>query len=797
MATLKSTLKSWFETDDKPSQSQFWAWIDSFYHKDEKIPITAIDDIENILNEKADAEDLTNQMGTVNNELNTIKNQIDKTTFIISDNGYLKTGLHMKVFAWWEWQIKGVYYNNPDDFEYDIVLCSPGKSRFETINLTAGIGMALRQGVESETTPTMPPNYFNEIIALTILVNDSGISEVPTSTTVVSQSIISGVTDKSPSEDAVAAALALKLDASAYNARWKGKYLTYAALVAAHPTGSAGDESQVNEVGSTDVINYSWDDEESIWVQNGSGGSGATNTDALPEGGTNLYWTVARFLANLTAANIKAALGISTLSGSNTGDQDLSGKQDLLVSGTNIKTVNGVSVLGAGDIVISGSGAKIYNVKDYGAFGNGITDDTTAIQNVINTVFASGGGVVYFPVGIYIIAGALQTSISGINYNSQLYIPQVNSDSSARSTISFLGEVQPNLAQTLGINTWIAPNSGVVLRSIIQGSGTRPSVICNKGASGNNVTGFSYTNVSFKNLAVQITPNGSSKMTVGGINCEFSAVAMFENVTCFPYNLNLVNSGKPDVIDIVGIAVSSVNCELNNTIINCNVGGFTNGFLLGEHVSLYNAVAICCVNGFNQAFNYHLGNYTKISAFWCSVDFLVTGASVFNVLNLQTEWTIAGKWYDATATLSDASNLGRGKFNYNIVEAGVGINNAKFIKIGGSKIKTKAISVDPINRDITATTYTFGATDTEKELITTTNASAVTLTLNNDSYYNFDIGSVLNISQYGAGQITIIAGAGNTIVSAETMKTRKQYSTISLVKISFNVWLLTGDLELI
>ncbi|MDI5894408.1 hypothetical protein [Flavobacterium algoritolerans] len=59
----KNTIKSWFEKDDRPTQAQFWAWIDSIWHKDEKIPITAIDDIETILNEKADAEALTNHVG--------------------------------------------------------------------------------------------------------------------------------------------------------------------------------------------------------------------------------------------------------------------------------------------------------------------------------------------------------------------------------------------------------------------------------------------------------------------------------------------------------------------------------------------------------------------------------------------------------------------------------------------------------------------------------------------------------------------------------------------------------------
>ena len=40
------------------------------------------------------------------------------------------------------------------------------------------------------------------------------------------------------------------------------------------------------------------------------------------------------------------------------GIQDLSGKQDTLVSATNIKTINGSSILGSGDLTVSGSGGS-------------------------------------------------------------------------------------------------------------------------------------------------------------------------------------------------------------------------------------------------------------------------------------------------------------------------------------------------------------------------------------------------------------------------------------------------------
>jgi len=67
----------------------------------------------------------------------------------------------------------------------------------------------------------------------------------------------------------------------------------------------------------------------------------------------------------LTATLIRSKLGITTLSGSNTGDNatntQYSGlatsKQDTLQSTVNIKSINGNSLLGSGDLVISGGGS--------------------------------------------------------------------------------------------------------------------------------------------------------------------------------------------------------------------------------------------------------------------------------------------------------------------------------------------------------------------------------------------------------------------------------------------------------
>lgn len=57
------------------------------------------------------------------------------------------------------------------------------------------------------------------------------------------------------------------------------------------------------------------------------------------------------------------------------------------------------------------------SVKDFGAVGDGVAIDTTAIQAAVSRVKALGGGVVYFPPGTYLIDQAITlTSGSGVKF---------------------------------------------------------------------------------------------------------------------------------------------------------------------------------------------------------------------------------------------------------------------------------------------------------------------------------------------------------------------------------------------
>src|SRR5260221_8469481 len=57
--------------------------------------------------------------------------------------------------------------------------------------------------------------------------------------------------------------------------------------------------------------------------------------------------------------------------------------------------------LGKGDSSISAD-TSFFNIRDYGAKGDGRALDTTAINKAIAAASAKGGGTVYFPPGTYL-----------------------------------------------------------------------------------------------------------------------------------------------------------------------------------------------------------------------------------------------------------------------------------------------------------------------------------------------------------------------------------------------------------
>lgn len=89
-----------------------------------------------------------------------------------------------------------------------------------------------------------------------------------------------------------------KLDRSDYNQHFRGRFSSLSALHNASfdPPLIAGNYAQVDEGESFPVKNYNWDLDDEEWIVGGVGSS-ATNTDQLPEGANNLYFTANRMSA--------------------------------------------------------------------------------------------------------------------------------------------------------------------------------------------------------------------------------------------------------------------------------------------------------------------------------------------------------------------------------------------------------------------------------------------------------------------------------------------------------------------
>ncbi len=97
---------------------------------------------------------------------------------------------------------------------------------------------------------------------------------------------------------------------------------------------------------------------------------------------------------------------------------------DASVTASSIADAMGLSGLSAGDqIAVDTVGADgrpaswkkkardVLNVKDFGAKGDGTTDDTAAIQAAIDYAVAAGRRSVYFPAGTYIVTSPLHAQV--------------------------------------------------------------------------------------------------------------------------------------------------------------------------------------------------------------------------------------------------------------------------------------------------------------------------------------------------------------------------------------------------
>lgn len=103
-------------------------------------------------------------------------------------------------------------------------------------------------------------------------------------------------------------------------------------------------------------------------------------------------------------------------------------------------------------------------------------------------------------------------------------------------------------------------------------------------------------------------------------------------------------------------------------------------------------------------------------------------------------------------------------------------------------------------RDQIPTARTFsGTTDTlvladAGSVVSSTGASAAVVTIPPNSSVAFPVGSIVELEQYGAGQVTVSAGVGVTLRAPRGAKIGVQYAGCRLRKRATDEWTVEGDM---
>ena len=94
------------------------------------------------------------------------------------------------------------------------------------------------------------------------------------------------------------------------------------------------------------------------------------------------------------------------------------------------------------------------------------------------------------------------------------------------------------------------------------------------------------------------------------------------------------------------------------------------------------------------------------------------------------------------------------------------------------------------------TSYTLGVNDTGKAIIFSS-SSSVTLTIPDDSTYEFSVGQTFVIVQNGTGGVAITTEDVATLsssVATGTVSLNGQYAVATLMKIDNDEWIIYGDI---
>ena len=300
-------------------------------------------------------------------------------------------------------------------------------------------------------------------------------------------------------------------------------------------------------------------------------------------------------------------------------------------------------------------GINAYNVKSFGVVGDGVTDDTTAMQSALDTY-----SFIYIPEGTYICSNLIITNkvnITGDGNNSSIKFKTGSTGYLITASVAFT------------INNIDLDGNDNTDKNATVSAGTRSGLYLSQIPDGTNINNFSVHG--FTNIGIGLNGDSSTR----------SEAPNFSNISSY-YNFTGIDTGVGAVAGGEYIKLNNITCHRNRTGIIINSGNV----VIGSSHFNDNGIGVNITGAYNNAHGSIVGstiNHNTVNSFLvedvtngfsitaCNIFFgdfsldnskgLIISSCVLNSITM--DFTTGGLtimsncWFQGTPVINSSSNL--------------------------------------------------------------------------------------------------------------------------------------------